>query len=432
MEIWYLYRELFLLVAGILVSAVCLFLVLRLIQRRRRPLLRLIPSRSFYFTSGSIPPIPNTQDRINRIVAFLERIGAVLPSLTNEEMIEKYVCLHHDLRRQLLKFADNLCEYIANPERERPLNVFLHAPPGSGKSFLVENLVEYTNKLLTSRGSKFTIDYPKCNEINLIAYYRDPNEFIDDVQNKLPASKEKPLLPLLFFDEFDSQVKQWQPFKIVLPLMWEGRIPLKAPKHRAGKCILVFATSLDVLEQDCLDQVRRHYFSKAYNLLRNKSSLFNPDQYTRIKYGIKVLNREADWIRWREYLLLLYRSQSDIEKVSDFFDRIDYFLNIPTCFEYFHSKDKDPSKIYFGDRENIYIIANLIKKYHTAREVEKSALLVMTAVLFTSVRDLERYIFLATCPVGATKFKLEHLDEDLRGGCDNSLLQRLKDEYVHI
>ncbi|MHA1748365.1 MAG: P-loop NTPase fold protein [Promethearchaeota archaeon] len=128
---------------------------------------KIFPHKSFFFTSGSIPPIPTPKHRQKRIINYLKNLDIGRVRLSEKETIGKFICVDEMVRDQVLEIEDQLFSYINNIEKKRPLNVFLYAPPGSGKSYLVKQLIKYLNKNI-DQDTGLKVVYNDDHEINLI------------------------------------------------------------------------------------------------------------------------------------------------------------------------------------------------------------------------------------------------------------------------
>ncbi|MCL2877354.1 MAG: hypothetical protein FWF13_01080 [Acidobacteria bacterium] len=138
----------------------------------------------------------------------------------------------HNIRNAMLAYADS---------RERqPLCIGVFGTPGSGKSFGVKQIAEHVLggccRAKTFNVSQFT------GEDDLCAAFQQVRDIVLDGK-----------MPLVFFDEFDSdrdgRAKGW--LKNFLMLMQDGEFKDGAGTHPLGRCILVFAGGTAATFDEC-------------------------------------------------------------------------------------------------------------------------------------------------------------------------------------
>jgi hypothetical protein len=456
----------FMSIISILVLTGMLILIIKLfsIETARALIFRLKPKSKLYHSSGSLPSLPNLPSRINKICDFLKATNSINKIDLQNKMIGEFISINDSHREHILDVVPVIEGYLTNRKKKRPLNIFLNSPPGAGKSFLIKNLVCSINqRLKTKEKQGLKLLYSKQHEINLI-HYTDITRLKNRIKKILDSTmKEKPqYVPVIFLDEFDANINSLQAFKNFLSIMWdrlfiyknskfnyeplngcekedEEKVDLIFENYKIGKCIFLFATSYQSNNQDIFSDFLKTAKGRFLNFVFRKIKLNNDFVYKNT-YNLKEYLDEQSWIKNREQLIYDFKKQSDIEKVNDFFDRIDFFINMPGYNEYFNFKvarrkvpdlpnntieEKEVLKkpisksndevIYFADYENIVIILEKILKYYKVQNVEKRVLFLLTSRLFSSKRDLDRKLYTANCPVGNKEgFLLEHLDKDLQ------------------
>ncbi len=125
-----------------------------------------------------------------------------------------------------------ILEYIRTPNPERPLSIAVFGQPGSGKSFGVTQVATSLDpKRITKKGLEFNIS--QFQDV------RDLVKALHKVRDVVLAG----MIPLVFFDEFDSSAGDtplgW--LKYFLMPMQDGAFRDGEVFHSIGKCIFVFA-----------------------------------------------------------------------------------------------------------------------------------------------------------------------------------------------
>lgn len=138
-------------------------------------------------------------------------------------------------------------EFLNNPARERPLCLGVFGPPGGGKSFGVGEVARNLDK----EGRIAKLDFN-------VSQWNSP----DGLVNALHRVRDYALLgkvPLVFFDEFDSQFGSqklgW--LKYFLAPMQDGVFGDGAFTHEIGKAIFVFAGGTAATFSEFNAQARR-------------------------------------------------------------------------------------------------------------------------------------------------------------------------------
>jgi hypothetical protein len=151
--------------------------------------------------------------------------------------------LHYAPRQTLGKvtlFDRNEIENVKNIRKQvdffdryddgkKPLNIAVFGPPGAGKSFIVKALANAMFEGRTTRPSFLTFN---------LSQFRDETELsgaFHTIRDEVLRGK----LPIVFWDEFDSDDYKW--LKSLIAPMQDGEFQEGKEVHPIGKCIFVFA-----------------------------------------------------------------------------------------------------------------------------------------------------------------------------------------------
>ena len=123
-------------------------------------------------------------------------------------------------------------EYLENPAPKRPLSIAVFGPPGSGKSFGVQQVAEYI---------KGDVEIDMLPAFNL-SQFRSVDE-LTSAFHIVRDSSVKKRVPLVFFDEFDAAMGAEKLFwlKHFLAPMQDGVFMDHGVMHPIGKAIFIFA-----------------------------------------------------------------------------------------------------------------------------------------------------------------------------------------------
>jgi hypothetical protein len=191
--------------------------------------------------------------------------------------------------------------YLHRRETKRPLCLAVFGPPGSGKSFGVEQVAASVARVSEARVETL--------ELNLSQYEstRDLVAALHRVRNKVLRG----IVPLVFFDEFDSTFGQplgW--LRYFLAPMQDGTFRDGETMHPIGKAIFVFAGGLsptfahfarEVFPDD-LPEADRPAARRAFQQAKG------PDFVSRLRGHVNVLGPNPDPARPGDPLHLVRRA----------------------------------------------------------------------------------------------------------------------------
>ncbi len=140
----------------------------------------------------------------------------------DRDEIENYHTIKALLDDYILRY-----DGAASGEVLQPLSVAVFGPPGSGKSFGVKQIAASCGRYQVS-------------SLN-VSQYKGPGELFEALDEALKCAKDQ--IPLIFFDEFDSELdgisRGW--LKYFLAPMQDGEYTIKGKIHEVEAAVFVFA-----------------------------------------------------------------------------------------------------------------------------------------------------------------------------------------------
>jgi hypothetical protein len=170
------------------------------------------------------------EEIINRTESESE-IDLVRPFAVSSQLLGDYVTLDWPHYQAVRSIRWTISKYAEDRSRRRPLNIMMHAEPGSGKSHLVKSLAAS----ITSHDA-VAIDY----NMSGLQSIEDLLQPLDSVRNVKVQDK----LPILFLDEFDSDPSR---FPLLLPLLWDGELNIAHRNLKLGKLVIILAGSSNAI-----------------------------------------------------------------------------------------------------------------------------------------------------------------------------------------
>jgi len=297
-------------------------------------------------------------------------------------VIGKFVTCNKGFANVLKGIPKTVEDYLRRPSPSKSLNIVIAAPPGSGKSFLVKQLSEAVRTSFKDEPKVVFDEYH-------VAAMTDVEDLIDCFR-RIQSHNLEGKVPIVFFDEADAQVGGHQIFAHLLAPMADGKFYHRGHANCLGKAVLVFAGS----------------------------SLFVTDPNTpkpRTKKSQTGATRLPDYKTWADKqeaaLKRRLRGKNATEKLSDFGDRIDIIVCVPSI----------RMKLRDGDRDDdLKALALLLVKKHfeNVNKVEFAAAQALMAMLLqaASIRQGESTIFLSTAPRDDT-FTFANLPQTVQTQC---------------
>jgi hypothetical protein len=187
-------------------------------------------------------------------------------------------------------------EYLARPHTKRPLCIAVFGPPGSGKSFGVEQVAKSVGRMTDAIVEKL--------EFNLSQF-----ETTRDLVGALHRVRDKVLegiVPLVFFDEFDCSFNgQLGWLRYFLAPMQDGSFRDGDTVHPIGKSVFVFAGGLSAT----FAQFARETVSEDLSPADRRAALAQfkeakgPDFASRLRGYVNILGPNPQSAADRLYLI---------------------------------------------------------------------------------------------------------------------------------
>lgn len=327
---------------------------------------------------------PVARPGVETVTSFLNGIAALQPS-QGACGIGKFVCWNRSIARQLKETLSTIRLYLARRDPPRPLNVLISAPPGSGKSFLVKQMIAECR----SKGGP-DLEFVEMNISNT-----DSREDLFQAFEEIRTSAVERRVPFVLFDEVDAKAP-YDVYSALLMPMFDGKYSARARSRALGPGVFFFVAS-SLREQ--------------------------PKGPVAETGGVPTTNRDAaSWLRDQHSGLVALAEANVIPKFADFYTRIDSFAFLPPP-TVAHAFEDSCNVMLKGVRLEIpatvlddlyFAVLKIMSHFPAVREIERAALAALLFRQYSSFRQFDRDIFLASTPTGETTFRLEHLADAVR------------------
>ena len=179
------------------------------------------------------------QEQPHAQLSFTDQYALALSWTASTTTLPRYATLDEGHVRELNAMVNQITNYYSDGSRKRPLNFLMMAPPGSGKSHLIDCVSQALaeQRVAAHAFNMATMSAPE-----------DLGTPLDEARNLKVADKR----PLLFLDEFDASPAN---YGLLLPLLWDGKLGLRQRTITLGKAVVVLAGSNQLLPL-ALDEAR--------------------------------------------------------------------------------------------------------------------------------------------------------------------------------
>ncbi len=158
----------------------------------------------------------------------------------------KYITHNEGFVEYLDGVRDQINTYVNRPFVKRPLNILLAAPPGSGKSFLIKQIIE-------DMDSDLKVSFEEI----YISSLENVTELYSIFQRVQSVNLEGKI-PVVFFDEIDSEIGATAVYAKFLAPMWDGTFYIGKEKFYLGRSVFFFAGSTLSLENKSKEILEAH------------------------------------------------------------------------------------------------------------------------------------------------------------------------------
>ena len=198
-------------------------------EKLKQERLKQLTTRNSKVTNGNI----NREETLTNPKPFFElardvaRFGPLMVQYAPKIKFGNFVSFDRNEIESLRNIKKLMLDYYHHEKGERPLNIAIFGPPGAGKSFAVKQIAK----------SVINVNNIQILDYNL-SQFSNPDELagvFHSIRDVVLAGK----LPIVFWDEFDSEELRW--LKELIAPMQDGVFQESGVSHPLGKCIFFFA-----------------------------------------------------------------------------------------------------------------------------------------------------------------------------------------------
>lgn len=231
----------------------------------------------------------------------------------------QFTTVNPEYAQRLTALANNLKAYFADDSLVRPFLYLILGPPGAGKSFLIERLIDYLG--MSEAENAGPIIFQQANLSELL----EPRE-LHQLYINIKNNTANELSTITLLDEFDIKWSGGSAIKYLINPIYDGKFWNGYEFQKLGKCAFFFAGSY---LQD------RETLLKTQKLLAgvNLNAFLYDSYFERRKQNDVVGMNEIREIQSFSYLHEKWRAEVDprtdtifylssLEKIKDFLSRV--------------------------------------------------------------------------------------------------------------
>jgi hypothetical protein len=137
---------------------------------------------------------------------------------------------------RLTQLARELERYLTDGSLTRPFLYLILGPPGAGKSFLIERLIDYLSENESNKAQPIVFQQANLSEL------AEPRELHPLFQN-ITSNTEKKRTTITLLDEFDIKWSSGSAIKYLINPIYDGKFWHDNQFQKFGKCAFFFAGS---------------------------------------------------------------------------------------------------------------------------------------------------------------------------------------------
>lgn len=314
--------------------------------------------------------------------------------------IGNYITKSERQQEDLLQVWDKVRGYVSYQEAKRPLNIFIEASPGAGKSFLVKQLIDLIEKTLPKTKVIF-----KSYNITTLSSKDEITRCFRQVQDCSLSGQ----FPVVFFDEIDAQWPNEQfCFSYFLSPMFDGKAFESGDAFSIGRAVFFFAASKKLPD----------YLPNVVQKIDDNNKSVNDANQGCETYEEFIKTKRQERFELLETLKKMEKNRNSSttkipDKLSDFFDRMDAFIYIPPRTVKPEKTMDKSSEVLCQTQSNFIAVSMVLRRFPSVRHIEPKALFLITKSLLSaySLRETESYIFNSASPIDSI-FRFQNLPPD--------------------